>query len=247
MSTTTSPLLAVENIQVYYGKSHILHGVSFEIQPRQILALLGRNGVGKTTTIQAILGLPSPRSGNIALRGEPISGLPMHEIVRLGVGWVPQGRRIFATLTVEENLLLAKTKARQGSWTLERIYHQFPVLQTYRRKAGGKLSGGEQQMLAIARALIQNPDLLLMDEPSEGLAPIMADKIAEIVKQLVVDGCSILIVEQNLSFTLALAKEVLVMSKGKIVFSGTAEMLSNDQEVCRQFLGVSAHVEDSLP
>lgn len=171
----------------------------------------------------------------------------MHEIVRLGVGWVPQGRRIFSTLTVEENLLLAKTKARQGSWTLERIYHQFPVLQAYRRKPGGKLSGGEQQMLAIARALIQNPDLLLMDEPSEGLAPIMADKVAEIVKQLVVDGCSILIVEQNLSFTLALAKEVLVMSKGKIVFSGTAEMLSNDQEVCRQFLGVSAHVDESLP
>jgi branched-chain amino acid transport system ATP-binding protein len=164
----------------------------------------------------------------------------MHEIVRLGVGWVPQGRRIFTTLTVEENLILAKTKAPKGPWTLERVYQQFPVLRQSRRKPGGKLSGGEQQMLAIARAIVQNPDLLLMDEPSEGLAPMMADKIGEIVKQLMEDGCSILIVEQNLSFTLALAKEVLVMSKGEIVFRGTAEMLSNDDGVCRQFLGVSA-------
>ncbi len=234
-----SPLLTLQDVQAYYGKSHILHGVSFEIPPRQISALLGRNGVGKTTTIQTILGLPSPRSGEILLKGERISGLPMYEIVRRGVGWVPQGRRIFSTLTVEENLLLAKTKARKGSWDLDRIYCQFPVLQTYRRKSGGKLSGGEQQMLAIARALIQNPDLLLMDEPSEGLAPIMAARIGDIVRQLVEGGCSILVVEQKLSFTLSLAKEVLVMSKGEIVFSGTSEMLSKDQETCRQFLGVS--------
>jgi len=244
---TTSPVLALESVQVYYGESHILHGVSFEIPLREISALLGRNGVGKTTTIQTILGLPPPRLGRIFLKGEPISGLPMYEIVRRGVGWVPQGRRIFTTLTVEENLVLAKTKARQGAWTLERIFQQFPVLEKTRRKLGGTLSGGEQQMLAIARALIQNPDVLLMDEPSEGLAPMMADKIGEIVRQLRDGGCSILIVEQNLSFTLALANQVLVMSKGEIVFNGTAEMLSNDQEVCRQFLGVSATVDERLP
>jgi branched-chain amino acid transport system ATP-binding protein len=243
---TTSAVIALEGVQVYYGKSHILHGVSFEIPVGEISALLGRNGVGKTTTIQTILGLPPPRQGRVLMRGEPISGLPMYEIVRRGIGWVPQGRRIFTTLTVEENLILAKTKARQGAWTLETIYEHFPVLEKTRRKLGGTLSGGEQQMLAIGRALIQNPDVLLMDEPSEGLAPMMADKIGEIVRQLRDGGCSILIVEQNLAFTLSLASKVLVMSKGEIVFSGTAEMLSSDQEVCRQFLGVSATVDSRL-
>lgn len=239
--TTNSPLLILEDIQAYYGKSHVLHGVSFEILPQQILALLGRNGVGKTTTIQSILGLPPPRSGKLFFKGESIFGLPMYEVVRRGIGWVPQGRRIFPTLTVEENLVLARTKARKGPWTLERIYQQFGVLRACRRRFGERLSGGEQQMLAIARALIQNPELFLMDEPSEGLAPIIAKDVGEIILRLKEDGRSILIVEQNLSFALSIARNVLVMSKGEIVFSGTAEMLSNDVDVCRHFLGVSKH------
>lgn len=235
-----APLLSLENVQTKYGNSQILHGISFEIQTGQVLGLFGRNGVGKTTTIQTILGLPSPSSGKIYLEGQCISGLPTHEIAGRGVSWVPQGHRVFRAVTVEQNLALAAAKSQPGPWTVERIYEHFPQLANRRKSFADRLSGGEQQMLAIARALIQNPRLFLMDEPSEGLAPAIVEEIAEIVKWLKDEGCSILLVEQNLSFGLHLAQQVVVMNKGQIVFNGTSEMFSNNFGALREFLGVSA-------
>ena len=235
-----APLLSLEDVQTKYGNSQILHGISFEIETGQILGLFGRNGVGKTTTIQTIIGLPSPSSGKIHLEGQRISGLPTHQIVGRGVSWVPQGHRVFRALTLEENLALAAAKSQRGPWTLERIYEHFPRLAERRKSFADRLSGGEQQMLAIARALIQNPRLFLMDEPSEGLAPAIVEEIAVIIEWLRDEGCSILLVEQNLSFGLRLAQKVVVMNKGQIVFSGTSEMLSNNVQVLREFLGVSA-------
>jgi len=234
----TIPLLMIDDIHAYYGNSHILQGISFDIRPGQVLGLLGRNGVGKTTTIHTIIGLLHPRSGKILLKGQAISKLSTYEIMRRRVGWVPQGRRIFPTLTVEENLALAIAKGQPGPWTLEKIFQDFPRLRERRTVLGNVISGGEQQMLAIARALVQNPEIILMDEPSEGLAPRIRKEIADIINQLNAEGCAILLVEQNLPFALRVTKEVLVMSKGQIVFSGTSEMLSSDVNVLRQYLGV---------
>jgi branched-chain amino acid transport system ATP-binding protein len=237
---SAAPLLSLDAVQAYYGSSHILHGVSFAMAPGSVVALLGRNGVGKTTTLQSILGLPVPRGGRITFRGEPISGLPTHEIVRRGIGWVPQGHRIFPTLSVAENLMLAARKARPGVWTLERIYDLFPWMRERGNARGGHLSGGEQQMLAIARALIQNPALILMDEPSEGLSPRIVEEIGAIVGRLEREGCAVFVVEQNLAFALRIARQVMVMNKGAIVFDGSAEALSAQPEIAREYLGVAA-------
>ena len=173
----TEPLLSLRNVDTFYGESHILHGLTFDVFPGEVIGILGRNGVGKTTTLQSILGVPSPRNGEIRLGGNVISGLPTYEIVGRGVGWVPQGHRIFPTLTVVENIELALARARPGRWKLDAVYEAFPRLHTRRTARGGSLSGGEQQMLAIARALIQNPEIFLMDEPSEGLSPLIVSEV----------------------------------------------------------------------
>jgi branched-chain amino acid transport system ATP-binding protein len=231
-------LLSLRDVHTYYGASHILHGVSLEVRPGEVVGLLGRNGMGKTTTLQTILGLPPPRRGTILFLGEVISGRPTYVIVENGVGWVPQGHRIFPTLTVIENLELAAAKARPGRWTLDEMYRLFPRLHARRDARGDALSGGEQQMLAIARALVQNPTLMLMDEPSEGLSPLLVQEVGNIIAHLHEQGVSILMVEQNLHFALGIAEKILIMNKGAILFSGLPQELARNDQLCRQYLGV---------
>jgi branched-chain amino acid transport system ATP-binding protein len=235
---TPGPVLALRDVDTYYGDSHILHGVSLTVQPGQVVGLLGRNGVGKTTTIQTILGLPAPRRGEIRFGKELISGRPTYEIVQLGIGWVPQGHRIFPTLSVHENLELALAKARTGRRTLSDIYQLFPRLQTRRDARGDALSGGEQQMVAIARALLQNPELMLMDEPSEGLSPRLVEEVGEVIRHLHSEGVAILLVEQNLNFALGIAQHILIMNKGAILYSGQPEEIAGNKEILHQYLGV---------
>jgi len=233
-------LLEVDEIHTYYGESHVLQGVSFAVEPGQVVGLLGRNGVGKTTTLQSILSLPAPRAGAIRLRGTPIAGQPTYAIIRAGVGWVPQGHRIFPTLSATENLALAAVHARPGPWSIDRVFALFPRLAERRNARGGTLSGGEQQMLAIARALVQNPDLILMDEPTEGLSPRLVEEVGDVIGRLNAEGCAIFLVEQNLAFALRVTGAILVMNKGRIVFSGDPRALSADEALCRQYVGVTA-------
>jgi branched-chain amino acid transport system ATP-binding protein len=234
----TAPLLSLRNVNTFYGESHILHDVSLEAHPGEIVGILGRNGVGKTTMLQSILGIPAPRDGEIRFRDKVISGLPTSTIVSRGIGWVPQGHRIFPTLTVVENIELAAARARPGQWDPEAIYRAFPRLYERRDARSGSLSGGEQQMLAIARALVQNPDLFLMDEPSEGLSPLLVQEVANLVRRLNAQGASILLVEQNLAFALSVAHRILIMNKGAIVYSGTPEELRQSPDVSQRFLGM---------
>jgi branched-chain amino acid transport system ATP-binding protein len=240
----SQPLLSLRGVDTFYGESHILHGVTFDVFPGEIVGILGRNGVGKTTTLQSILGIPSPRYGEIRLRQETISGLPTYDIVTRGVGWVPQGHRIFPTLTVIENLELARARARPGRWNLDAIYEAFPRLHTRREARGGSLSGGEQQMLAIARTLIQNPDMFLMDEPSEGLSPLIVGEVGALIRKLNAEGASILIVEQNLAFALSVAHRILIMNKGTIVYSGSPDDIRNDPDIGHRFLGTGVTVAE---
>lgn len=234
------PILSLNGVDTYYGDSHILHNVNFEQRRGEVIALLGRNGVGKTTTIHTILGMPPPRHGSITFQGQSIAGLPTFSVVQRGIGWVPQGHRIFPTLSVVENLELAVAKARTGRWTLAEMYRLFPRLDERRYARGDALSGGEQQMLAIARALVQNPDLILMDEPSEGLSPRLVQEVEDIIVHLHQHGVSILLVEQNLHFALAVAQRVLIMNKGAIVFAGGIADIANNPALTQQYLGVSA-------
>jgi branched-chain amino acid transport system ATP-binding protein len=232
-----SSLLVLRDVHTYYGESHILHGVSLAVAPGELVALLGRNGAGKTTTIRTIIGFTPARGGSVAFAGQDITHLAPHRIARLGVGLVPQGRRIFPDLTVTENLRLGE-RPRSGGWTLARVYEYFPRLRERVRQKAGTLSGGEQQMLAIGRALMTNPTLLLMDEPSEGLAPLLVREIGRIVGELKRERLSILLVEQNLPFALQLAERVYVMNKGQIVFAGEPAALAADEATKHQFLGV---------
>lgn len=231
-------MLNVNDIHTYYGHSHILQGVSLTVDSGEVVALLGRNGVGKTTTIKSIIGFTPPRAGQIHFAGEEITGRPAHAIARLGVGLVPQGREIFPTLTVRENILLAARPGNGGGWTLERVLGTFPALGPRLNHLGGKLSGGEQQMLAIGRALMTNPRLLLLDEPSEGLAPLIVEEIGRVIERLRDEGLSILLVEQNLSLALNTAGRVYVLNKGQIVFAGTPAGLREQEQVMHQYLGV---------
>ncbi len=227
--------LVVEDVHTYYGDSYVLQGVSLRVAPGQLVAVLGRNGVGKTTLIRSVVGFTPPRRGRIWLRGQEITHRPSHTIARMGVGLVPQGRRIFPSLSVEENLVVA---VRGEGWTLERVYELFPRLRERAHHRGGKLSGGEQQMLAIGRALMTNPSLLLLDEPSEGLAPKLVLDLAHALLQLKERGLSVLMVEQNLPLALRLADYVYVMSKGTVVFEGSPEALRRAEEVRLRYLGV---------
>jgi branched-chain amino acid transport system ATP-binding protein len=235
-------MLDVETIQTYYGDSHILHGVSLGVGAGEAVSMLGRNGVGKTTLIRSIVGFTPPRDGAVRLDGTPIHRLPPHEIARRGIGLVPQGRRIFSPLTVEENLTLAaRGHGPSGrAWTLERVYRLFPRLAERAAQGAGTLSGGEQQMLAVGRALMTNPQLLLLDEPSEGLAPLVVREIGRVLVGLKQQGLSILLVEQNVPLALRVADRVYVMSKGQIVYDGTPSELGASEDVKRRFLGISS-------
>jgi len=231
-------MLELRDIHTYYGDSYVLQGLTLSVRKGEIVSLLGRNGVGKTTTIRSIMGFTPPREGQILYRGEDITRSPSFAIARRGVGLVPQGRRIFGSLSVLEQLTLGAAGAGQGAWTLELVYELFPRLEERRRQRAATLSGGEQSMLSIARALMTNPDLLLMDEPTEGLAPLLVAQVAEAIVRLKDQEQSTLLVEQNLSFALELADRVYVMSKGVIVFEGAPEELRDRDDIQSRYLGV---------
>jgi branched-chain amino acid transport system ATP-binding protein len=228
------------DVHAYYGDSHILHGVSFSLQPGGVLALLGRNGAGKTTCISTIIGFLTPREGDIRLFGEQIGGLSPERISRLGIGLVPQGRRIFSSLTVRENLVVAQQheNATGKPWNVERIYDMFPRLRERHAQFAGTLSGGEQQMLAIGRALMGNPRVLLLDEPSEGLAPLIVAEVGRTIRRLKEEGQSIVLVEQNRQLALDVADQAVILNTGRCVFAGSAADILNNEELIAQNLGI---------
>jgi len=227
--------LGLDGIDALYGESHVLHAVSFQLQEGKVTALLGRNGAGKTTCMNSVIGWLRPRGGRVLLFGEPIERLSPEAISRKGIGLVPQGRRVFPTLTVQENLLVAK---RGSGWTLARVFDLFPRLQERAEQHAGSLSGGEQQMLAIGRALMGNPRVLLMDEPSEGLAPIIVAEVGRIIARLKADGQSILLVEQNVKLAFELADDVVILNTGRVAFAGRAADVRDDRALITQHLGV---------
>jgi branched-chain amino acid transport system ATP-binding protein len=233
-------LLAVEGLDTFYGKSHVLRGLSFTVVRGAISVLLGRNGAGKTTTLRSIVGLTPPRAGTVRFRGRDITGLAPHRVFRLGVGYVPEGRQIFPHLDVGENLRLAERTGGDGArWTLDRIFEYFPVLRERWRQRGRSLSGGEQQMLAIARALAGNPELLMLDEPSQGLAPRLVRELETLMLRLKGEGVTILLVEQNARMALAVSDQVVVLGKGAVVFAGpTAEFHRREAELKGRYLSV---------
>jgi branched-chain amino acid transport system ATP-binding protein len=232
-------MLQLHNVHTYYGQSHILQGVSLDLEAGRTVALLGRNGAGKTTTINSIVGFAPPRSGTVRFKQTDITGASPHRVAHLGLGLVPQGRRIFPNLTVQENLTLAqRIGGRRGGWSLDRIYQTFPVLKERAGNGGTQLSGGEQQMLAIARAMATGPELLLLDEPSEGLAPLIVAEVGRIMQALKAEGLAMLLVEQHFALAMAVADMVYVLNKGQVVFSGSPAALQADDALKQQYLGV---------
>jgi len=239
-------LLEVSGLDAYYGRAHVLHDVAFTMGQESI-AIVGRNGMGKSTLCAAIMGFAPPRcDGSVTFQGRQLQGRPSHRIARAGIGYVPQGRRLFPSLTVNEHLKIARRDAGgDGDWTMERVYDLFPRLAERKRNGGAELSGGEQQMLAIGRALLGNPKLLIMDEPSEGLAPRVIEVLVETFQRLEQGGLAILLVEQNLGVATSLAERQLVMVGGEIALETTASTLSADTEMQRRFLGVEPVARDA--
>src|ERR1700757_4157955 len=240
--TPMEPLVAVEDVHTYYGKIHILHGVSLHVDRGEVVGLLGRNGVGKSTTLKTIMGLVHPHRGKVLFAGKPITTLPAHKLARLGIGYVPEDRRIFRLLTVMENLRTGfdrhgVTEARKHA-LLDKVFAYFPVLAERRHQAGGTLSGGEQQMLAIARAMMLEPKIILLDEPTEGLMPRMVSQIRQIIDALHRDGVAILLVEQNVPLTLEASERVYIMEKGMVRHHCAASDISIHDSVIRQYLGL---------
>jgi branched-chain amino acid transport system ATP-binding protein len=233
-------LLKVEDVHTFYGKSHVLHGVSLEIEKGEIVTLLGRNGVGKSTTLKSIMGLVSPQQGSVRFKDIEVAGLRPHSICGLGVGYVPEERRIFPDLTVRQNLLIGFKPVNrvEDPWTIEKLYTYFPKLQQRDRQKGRYLSGGEQQMLTMARTLMGNPDLLLLDEPTEGLAPTLVELVVQMCREINTKGCSILLVEHSLDVALQLAGRGYIMSKGEIVFHGSRDEIHGNEEVRKKYLEV---------
>jgi branched-chain amino acid transport system ATP-binding protein len=231
-------ILEVQDVHVYYGDAYVLQGLSLQLSEGQILGLLGRNGVGKTTLVNSIVGFNPPRRGKIVFKGSEITHSASFETVRGGMGLVPQGRRVFPTLSVEENLLVAERNVERHGWNLRRVYGLFPRLEERRDQRAKTLSGGEQQMLAIGRGLMTNPDCLIMDEPSEGLAPIIIQGLWDAIGKLKEQGLSILLVEQNANLALKLVDYVQVMSKGQVVYSAKPEDLEANEEIKSRYLGI---------
>ncbi|HEX2200032.1 MAG TPA: ABC transporter ATP-binding protein [Burkholderiales bacterium] len=235
-------LLSVRDIHTYYGDSYVLQGLSLEVGAGRIVAILGRNGMGKTTLIRSVAGLTPPREGELAFKGRSLRGRPPYAIAQEGIALVPQGRRIFRSLSVRENLLLPRSglaRPRPGAWNLEAVLAKFPQLGERLHHPGGALSGGEQQMLAVGRALMANPELILMDEPSEGLSPKLVQQVQEIMASLRAHGHAVLLVEQNFALAMALADTIYVLSAGRFVFQGTPAALAAEPEVLDQHVGVA--------
>jgi branched-chain amino acid transport system ATP-binding protein len=232
----TPPLLDVKDINVYYGKSHIVQGLSFSVNRGECFTFLGRNGAGKTTTLRSIMGLVPPANGSVCFNGSATIRKKPFQIARLGVGYVPEERQIFSALSVEENLLMAAVK--NSAWPLDRIYTLFPRLAERRRNMGNELSGGEQQMLAIARALMIDPILLLLDEPTEGLAPLIVELLLETIQLIKKEGMTIILVEQNVNATLVVSDQYCIMQQGVSVFKGSCESFSSQPELKETYLGV---------
>jgi branched-chain amino acid transport system ATP-binding protein len=235
-------VLTTENLHSYYGKSHILHGVSLEVREGEIVALLGRNGAGKSTTLKSLVGLVRPREGRVTMFGTDATGQAPFQVAALGVGYVPEGRRVFANLTVDENLRVPVE--RPGPWTLARVYEAFPRLGQRRNNKGSQLSGGEQEMLSIARALLLNPKLLMLDEPSQGLAPLIVADVFRIIVAARKEGVSILLVEQNVRAAVEIADRAYVLDDGRIVYEGSAREFAADEARVRELAGASAETWD---
>ncbi|MGB9118365.1 ABC transporter ATP-binding protein [Bradyrhizobium sp.] len=237
---SSQPLVQVDDLDVYYGTSQILFGIGLSVHPGETMALLGRNGAGKSTTMKAIAGLAPARRGRVTLRGREVSGLKPYHIARAGLGFVPEDRQIFPDHSVEDNLVIGQKKGPEGQddWSIRRIYEVFPLLEPLRHRIAGRLSGGEQQMLAIARMLMGNPVVLLLDEPSEGLAPIIVQRIGELLRQLRRTGATILIAEQNMHFCLGLASRATVIDKGQIVYSASIEDLKANDNIRQRYLAL---------
>jgi len=236
-------MITLKNVHSYYGTSHILQGIDLSVEQGEVVTLLGRNGAGKTTTLRTIMGLLTPKQGSITYRGEVISGLKPYQIARKGIAYVPEERAIFSHLTLVENLEIArvaKGKTHQGTWTVERVFEKFPRLAERRHHRGANLSGGEQQMLSIARALMNEPLLLLLDEPSEGLAPLIVQELQKITQEILQEGITVLLVEQNLAMCTALARRHYVIDQGRLVYHGNNEEFMANEEIKDRYLTLSA-------
>lgn len=232
-------MLAVRDLVTAYGLGAVIHGLSIDVEAGEVVCLLGRNGAGKSTTLRSIMGLTPPRSGKVEFMGRNITGRPAFEIARLGIGYIPDDRRIFADLTVEENLEIVRhVTRRDGRWTLERAYQLFPLLAELREKRGAGLSGGEQKMLAIGRALMGNPDLLILDEPSEGLSPLMVRTLIGAIRQIQGEGVTLLVADQNVKFARRIGSRGYILDEGHIRFSGSLDELWANEEVIRRYLAV---------
>ena len=233
-------LLEVAGLDAFYGRAHVLAGVALAVEPGEVVALMGRNGAGKSTTLNAIIGVVPPAAGSVRFAGVEIAGRAPHEIARLGLGWVPEDRRIFTELTVAENLEVGRHRPRAGapSWTREKLFALFPNLAAMGDRPGGRMSGGEQQMLTIARTLMGNPACVLLDEPSEGLAPVIVEQMAATIRALKREGLTVLLCEQNLHFARAVSDRAVILEKGRVRWQGAMEALMNDEEARRQYLSV---------
>lgn len=231
-------VLEAHGLNTYYDRSHILFDVSLSVASGETVCLMGRNGVGKTTTFRSLVGLTPPKSGKVVFKGQACTGFPPYRMARLGLGFVPEDRRILAPFTVEENLELGRIPGRSGQWSLASVYRQFPILADMTHRMGGTLSGGEQQMLTIARALMGNPDVLVLDEPSEGLSPVIVGELKGLIMALKAADTTILLSEQNLKFALAVSDRVVVLDKGHVVYEGTTATFQKEEQVHQKYLAV---------
>lgn len=231
-------ILAVSGLNTYYGRSHILFDVEFDVRPGETVCLMGRNGVGKTTTFRSLMGLTPPKSGRIVLKGRECRGLPPHKMARAGLGFVPEDRRILGPFTVLENLEFGVIPGRQGAWRLDSVLEQFPILKNFTHRNGSTLSGGEQQMLTIARALMGNPEVLILDEPTEGLSPVIVGHLKDLVLHLKAVGTTILLAEQHLKFAMAVADRVVLLDKGHVVYRADIAEFKEEKTIQKKYLAV---------